>query len=54
MEEERMKQKKEKKLRLGKQTIQDLNTVLDRDDQKRVKGGSFNCQAGTTQVPIFC
>jgi len=45
-----MKQKKEKKLRLGKMTIQNLNTVLDQDDQKRVKGG----QDGTTQIPIYC
>jgi hypothetical protein len=33
-----MKQKKEKKLRLSKETIQDLENVLDK----------------ATQVPIFC
>jgi hypothetical protein len=49
-----MKQKKEKKLGLGKETIQDLDTVLDRDDQKWVKGGSQNEYVGTTQVPVFC
>jgi hypothetical protein len=51
---EKMKQKKEKKLGLGKETIQDLDTVLDRDDQKWVKGGSQNDYVGTTQVPVFC
>ena len=47
-----MKQKKEKKLDLNKETIQDLATVLDKDDQKWVKGGSY--LLGPTQVPIFC
>ncbi len=45
-----MKQKKEKKLRLGKMTIQNLDIVLDQDDLERVKGGL----PGTTQVPIYC
>jgi hypothetical protein len=50
-----MKQKKEKKLRLGKVTIQDLDFVLDRDDQKEVKGGSGRDTApGTTEMPIYC
>ena len=56
-EEERMKQEKEKKLRLGKETIQDLDTaVLDRDEQKRVNGGTGSGQrnGGTTEVPVFC
>jgi hypothetical protein len=45
-----MKQKKEKKLRLDKMTIQNLETVLNPDDQKRVKGGEPEC----TAVPIYC
>jgi len=45
-----MKQKKEKTLRLGKMTIQNLNIVLDQDDQKRIKGG----EPGITQVPVYC
>jgi len=49
-----MKQKKEKKLRLSKETIQDLENVLDKDDQKRVKGGSQSEYVGITQVPIYC
>lgn len=49
-----MKTKKEKKLRLGKETIQDLDTVLDMDDQKRVKGGTSTSGQGTTEVPIYC
>lgn len=49
-----MKPKKERKLRLGKTTIQDLNIILDRDDQNRVKGGTKSEQGGTTEVPIFC
>jgi hypothetical protein len=49
-----MKPKEEKKLRLGKETIQDLDTVLDRDDQKWVRGGSKSEQEGTTEVPVFC
>ena len=44
-----MKQKKEKKLRLDKMTIQNLETVLNPDDQKRVKGGE-----AATAVPIYC
>ena len=47
-----MKQKKEKKLSLSKETIQDLENVLDKDDQKWVKGGSMGF--GPTQVPIYC
>ena len=49
-----MKQEKENKLRLGKETVQDLNTTLDRDEQKWVKGGSLNGNEGTTQVPVYC
>ena len=49
-----MKQKKDKKLRLSKETIQDLNIVLDRDEQKRVKGGTVNANQVNTEVPIFC
>ena len=49
-----MKQKKEKKLCLGKMTIQNLDTVLDKDDQKGVNGGTAGGQRGTTEVPIFC
>lgn len=51
-----MKEKKEKKLRLRKETVQDLDTVLDRDEQKRVKGGTSTgtSQNGTTEVPIYC
>ncbi len=49
-----MKTKNEKKLRLGKETIQDLDTVLDRDEQERVKGGSATSKVGTTEVPIYC
>jgi hypothetical protein len=49
-----MKQKKEKKLRLSKETIQDFENVLERDDQKWVKGGSQNEYVGITQVPVFC
>ena len=44
-----MKQKKEKKLCLSKETLQDLSIVLERDEQKWVKGG-----VGITQVPVFC
>jgi hypothetical protein len=45
-----MKVKNEKKLRLGKQTIRNIDTGLNRDEQKKVKGGT----RGTTQVPIYC
>ena len=44
-----MKKQEEKKLRLGKITIQDLDSTLDRDEQKAVKGGS-----GTTDLIAFC
>jgi hypothetical protein len=49
-----MKHNKEKKLRLTKETIQDLDNVLDRDHQKMVKGGSETHQSRNTQIPIFC
>ena len=49
-----MKEKKEKKLGLGKETIQDLDTILDRDEQKRARGGSKSDHLGTTEVPVFC
>jgi hypothetical protein len=48
------KMDKEKKLRLSKQTFQNLNTVLERDEQKKVKGGSNTVPEQTTQVPVFC
>jgi len=48
-----MKQKKEKKLHLSKMTIQNLDTILEKDDQKGVKGGTAWEQRGT-DVPIFC
>ena len=45
-----MKQKEEKKLRLGKMTIQNFDTVLDHDYQKRINGG----KRGNTVVPVYC
>ncbi|MCX6584719.1 MAG: hypothetical protein NT166_31490 [Candidatus Aminicenantes bacterium] len=49
-----MKQVNEKKLHLGKMTIQDLNSALDRDEQQKVMGGSATTNPGTTDVPIYC
>jgi hypothetical protein len=49
-----MKPKQEKKLHLGKVTIQDLDKVLDREEQKKVKGGTGTMNPGTTDVPIYC
>jgi hypothetical protein len=50
-----MKEKKEKKLSLNKITIQDLDFVLDRFEQKEINGGSGSDTApGTTEMPIFC
>lgn len=46
--------KKEKKLRVGKITIQNLNTALGKNEQKTVKGGTAVAAPGTTQVPIYC
>lgn len=46
--------KKEKKLHLGKITIQDLNTILDRAEQQTIKGGSDDGTSWTTQVPVVC
>lgn len=48
-----MKQKNEKRLRLVKVTIQDLETSLERDEQKTIKGGNNNPKL-TTIVPVFC
>ncbi len=49
-----MKEKKDGKLRLNKITIQNLDSVLGRDEQKVIKGGSDNNQPGITNRPIFC
>jgi hypothetical protein len=49
-----MKEKKEKRLGLNKKTIQNLYTILERDDQRKVKGGSGQQQPGTTEVPFHC
>ncbi len=46
--------KKEKKLQLKKNTIQNLKTVLDRVEQKTIKGGTDVGHFGTTDVPIYC
>lgn len=45
----KMKEKKEKKLRLGKITIQNLS-VLDSVEQKKIHAGA----GGTTHIPIYC
>ena len=44
-----MKLKKDKKLRLDKITIRDLDSILERDEQKAVRGG-----LGTTDLAAFC
>lgn len=35
-------------------TIQNLDTVLDQDDQEKVKGGTAAEQRLNTQIPIYC
>lgn len=45
---------KEKKLQLKKITIQNLNALLDREEQKAIKGGTDVVPFGTTDVPIYC
>lgn len=49
-----MKEKKEKKLRLERISIQDLNMVLDSDQKNAVKGGSINNMYGLTNIPVVC
>lgn len=49
-----MKEKKEKKLRLDKITIQDFDSVLDGDQQNAVKGGSETNPFGLTDIPVVC
>jgi hypothetical protein len=49
-----MKQKKEEKLRLGKITIADFETRLDKDAQEAVRGGSESNPALTTVTPVYC
>jgi hypothetical protein len=48
-----MKKTFQKKLILGKVTIQNLGDRLDRRDQEMVKGGS-DPKSGFTNIPIFC
>lgn len=47
-------EKKEKKLRLGKIRIQNLDAALKRDDQQAIKAGNDNMIPGTTILPVFC
>ncbi len=50
-----MKQEqKDKKLPLGKVTVEDLSIHLDDEEQSKIKGGSDPDPAGTTNIPIFC
>lgn len=49
-----MKEKKEKKLRLNKITIQGFDSVLDSDQQNAVKGGTDTNQNGLTDIPVVC
>ena len=49
-----MKKRSEKKLNLGKVTIQDLQANLDREEQKAVRGGSLMEPSGTTKLAVYC
>jgi len=52
-----MKTQKGKKLHLGKETIQNLDSHperLAREDQEAIKGGINGNSVLTTVVPIFC
>jgi hypothetical protein len=44
----------QKKLFLNKITVWNFDSVLDRDEQKKVKGGSDDLTRGTTNKPIYC
>ena len=44
----------QKKLFLNKITVWNFDSVLDRDEQKKVKGGSDDLSRGTTNKPIYC
>jgi hypothetical protein len=52
--EEKMKKKKEQKLRSGKITVCDLAPTLKRDEQIRIRGGSDKNRAGVTILPVYC
>jgi hypothetical protein len=43
--------KDKQKLKLGEIKVESFTTTLDREEQKKVKGGS---DIGTTSMPIFC
>jgi hypothetical protein len=49
-----MKQQNEKKLRLGKHTIQDLDSHLDREAQDAIKGGNDQNVQASTIMPVIC
>lgn len=49
-----MKQKKVKKLNLSKDTIANLDMVLNWKQQKAVNGGGNKQQSKTTDAIIFC
>jgi len=49
-----MKKSNEKKLVLGKVTIQDCQVELGQDEQKAVRGGSDVNPAGTTNIAVYC
>jgi hypothetical protein len=50
-----MKKQLEKKLDLGKATVQHLGmNTLDRDAQKEVQGGNDDHHILATLTPVFC
>ncbi|MCP5104912.1 MAG: hypothetical protein GY950_16115 [bacterium] len=49
-----MKKQKEKKLQLNKLTIKNLDADLDRDEQKKIKGGTGNDPQPNTVIPVYC
>ncbi len=48
------KEQKEKKLRLGKITVEQFRDDLDNEELQNVKGGIDTMEVGTTSMPIFC
>jgi hypothetical protein len=45
--------RQEKKVKLNELKVQSFVTVLDKGEQKAIKGGSLGAPGGTA-VPIFC
>lgn len=49
-----MKKQEEKKLHLDKVTIENLDSIMEKNEQRMIRGGSDTGPNYTTIVPVYC